>query len=214
MTYFLRLEVTHAKGRILLTQTKHTKGLSDLAHLPDSKPVNTPVEVNVKYHKSYEGNSDPIVGNWLYSLIDAPVLTSTLVYSLYITTSTDCFFWYQLGQLSWNLLLRHWLVVYVSWRFYYFMEVEETRSGIKIFYGGWEMHNVFLLAPKPSGFLKFFIKLASSLWLPFPFMLIILCDSNFTLSSLSGAYKTYWGWLSFYLGKVTRQISTPSSSAL
>lgn len=80
----------------------------------------------------------------------------------------------------------------------------------------WRLRNAqcLLLAPKPSGFSKFFIKLASSFWLPFPFMLIILCDSNCTSSSLSWAYKTYWGWLSFYLCKVTRQISTPSSSSL
>lgn len=55
ITYFLRLEITHSKWRIRLTQTKYTKELSDLAHLTDSKPVNTPMEVNVKYHKYYEG---------------------------------------------------------------------------------------------------------------------------------------------------------------
>lgn len=63
MTYFLGVEVACSKCGIFLTQAKYTKELIDLARLTDSTKVDTPVEVNVKYHKDY---GDLILSPMLY----------------------------------------------------------------------------------------------------------------------------------------------------
>ena len=76
LTYFLVLEVHRSDRGTVLTQTKYTQELIDMARLTDCKPVNTPMEVNVKYHKHY---GDPI---------SDPTLYRKLVGSLIYLTST------------------------------------------------------------------------------------------------------------------------------
>lgn len=60
----------------MLTQTKYAKELIDLARFSDSKPVKTPMEINVKFHKGF---GDPIIDPTLYQKVVGSLiyLTST-----------------------------------------------------------------------------------------------------------------------------------------
>ncbi|XP_019053485.1 PREDICTED: uncharacterized protein LOC109114773 [Nelumbo nucifera] len=78
LTYFLGLEVQSNSSGIFLNQHKYTQDLVALAGLQDSSLVDTPLEVNVKYH-SDEGEllSDPslyrqLVGSLNYLTITRP----------------------------------------------------------------------------------------------------------------------------------------------
>lgn len=57
MIYFLRLTINHSEGEIMLTTTKYTKELIDMAWPTDSKAISYHMEVNVQYLKDY---GDPI----------------------------------------------------------------------------------------------------------------------------------------------------------
>lgn len=78
LTYFLGLEVHSNTSGIFLHQHKYTQDLVSLAGLQDSSLVDTPLEVNVKYHME-EGEllSDPslyrqLVGSLNYLTITRP----------------------------------------------------------------------------------------------------------------------------------------------
>lgn len=76
LTYFLGLEVHIASSGIFLHQHKYTQDLLHLAGLQDASSVDTPLEVNTKYHCE-EGN-----------LISDPTLFRQLVDSLNYLTIT------------------------------------------------------------------------------------------------------------------------------
>lgn len=78
LTYFLGLEVHQLTQGIFVNQSKYAKDLIALAGLENSTPVDTPLEVNVKYRKD-EGNllSDPtaysqLVGSLVYLTMTRP----------------------------------------------------------------------------------------------------------------------------------------------
>src|SRR5688572_30266126 len=50
LTYFLDLEVHNNSSGVFLNQHKYTQDLISLASLQDSSSVDTPLELNVKYH--------------------------------------------------------------------------------------------------------------------------------------------------------------------
>ena len=49
LTYFLGLEVHSSSSGIYVSQQKYAQDLIALAGLQDSSPVDTPLEVNVKF---------------------------------------------------------------------------------------------------------------------------------------------------------------------
>lgn len=63
LSYFLGCKVQQSKQGMMLTQTKYTKELIDLACLTDAKIVDTLTKVNLKYRKNY---GDPIPDPSLY----------------------------------------------------------------------------------------------------------------------------------------------------
>ncbi|XP_050222620.1 uncharacterized mitochondrial protein AtMg00810-like [Mercurialis annua] len=78
LNYFLGLEVHPQQNGLLLNQNKYAQDLIDLAGLKDATPVDTPMEVNVKYRKD-EGNllPDPflyrrLVGSLIYLTVTRP----------------------------------------------------------------------------------------------------------------------------------------------
>lgn len=66
LTYFLGLEVHKIKEGLLINQQKDAKDLIFQARLQNSTPVDTPLELNVKYRIDY-GNllAEPSVENLL-----------------------------------------------------------------------------------------------------------------------------------------------------
>ncbi|XP_060669987.1 retrovirus-related Pol polyprotein from transposon RE1 isoform X4 [Ziziphus jujuba] len=78
LTYFLGLEVHHSDRGIFVNQHKYTHDLIALAGLENSTPVDTPLEVNVKYSQT-DGDllPDPtiyrrLVGSLIYLTITRP----------------------------------------------------------------------------------------------------------------------------------------------
>eukprot|EP00268_Persea_americana_P030041 TRINITY_DN29089_c0_g2_i1.p1 TRINITY_DN29089_c0_g2~~TRINITY_DN29089_c0_g2_i1.p1 ORF type:complete len:108 (+),score=10.93 TRINITY_DN29089_c0_g2_i1:187-510(+) len=78
LTYFLGLEIHTSDKDIFLNQHKYAKGLIAAAHLDNSTPVDTPLEVNVNYSRDEaEVLSDPtfyrkLVGSLVYLTITRP----------------------------------------------------------------------------------------------------------------------------------------------
>jgi len=78
LTYFLGLEVHYHHEGVFLTQQKYIQDLVQLAGLTNATPVDTPMEVNVKYRRD-EGDllDDPtqyrkLVGSLIYVTITRP----------------------------------------------------------------------------------------------------------------------------------------------
>ena len=51
LTYFLYLEVDNVASGVFLNQHKYTQDLISLVGLQDSSSIDTPLELNVKYHR-------------------------------------------------------------------------------------------------------------------------------------------------------------------
>lgn len=58
LTNFLGPEINCTKQGIHIHQRKYAEDLLTLAHLPDSKFAETPMELNIKYHKE-DGSPHP-----------------------------------------------------------------------------------------------------------------------------------------------------------
>ena len=65
--YFLGLEVHSTSKGIFLHQHKYATDLISMAGLQSAKPVDTPLEVNVKYHRN---DGDLLPDPLLYQLFD------------------------------------------------------------------------------------------------------------------------------------------------
>ena len=78
LTYFLGLEISHTQSGININQKKYAEDLLSLAHLIDSRILDTPMELNSKLHKD-EGNHLPnptiykkLVGSLIYLTMTRP----------------------------------------------------------------------------------------------------------------------------------------------
>ena len=87
LTYFLGFEVHHRPQGIFLNQHKYIMDLVQLAGLTNTNPVDTPMEINVKYRRD-EGEllKDPtlyrkLVGSLIYLTITRPDISMLSILS-------------------------------------------------------------------------------------------------------------------------------------
>lgn len=120
LQYFLGLEILTSPYGIFINQHKYIKDLITLAHLENSTPVDTPLEINVKYLKDYGTLlSDPTIygrlaGSLVYLTIIRPDISFAInLVSQFMTNPRHLRFaavkriiWYEL-----NILLA-WIVLF------------------------------------------------------------------------------------------------------
>ncbi|WVY98629.1 hypothetical protein V8G54_030780 [Vigna mungo] len=128
LNYFLGLEVHYHPEGIFVNQHKYIQDLVQLAGLTNTTPVDTPMEVNVKYRR-HDGE-----------LLDDPTQYQKLVGSLIYVTITRPDISYAVGVYSFLVIhlfnsklieINYWLV-YVPRECSYFMEMLETRLKLEV----------------------------------------------------------------------------------
>jgi len=78
LTYFLGLEVHYHQKGVFLNQQKYIQDLVQLAGLTNASPIDTPMEVNVKYRRDEGDHLDDLtqshrpVGSFIYVTITRP----------------------------------------------------------------------------------------------------------------------------------------------